>query len=366
MGSLTVREFEKKYPKVRFHSEYEGSSKSGDALSIRFLGTAGFVFATDSRTIVADPYLNRSNFQSVLNNMPLDPRDNDSKAFSENKRIDVADYIGPVDDVIIGHSHYDHILDAPWLVKSHEARIIGSPTSIWMAKAAWKSFGWEPTPGHYVITKGNETISCGENGDSVRGIPSRHAPQVGGIVKRLLPAAQKWMTRNWEPPPWREDPIYYDAENGILFPGVISDEEGEKMNWPLNAIDFPEGNTLDWSIRLGGHHLVHVDSADYDPSQFGANTLHGQADVLCLCAIGWNKYRKDHPEKNYVKFMIEQFQPRYIIPCHWDKMFDPFPSQGEAKVWKLAKIKKFMEEIEKYRGKAKVVWLDVGGTFSFS
>ena len=201
MGSPTVREFEAKQKSnpngksITFHSEYFAKPDAGQDLKITFLGTAGFIFEARDRTIVADPYLNRANLKSVARNLPLDPLDRDSKAFSDEKRIDVADYIDAVDDVVIGHSHYDHILDAPWLVMQKDARLIGSPTSVWIAKAAWRKFGWEPSLDNFFITEGNHDIPCGEAGDMVRANPSRHAPQVDGVLNPLLSGVVKLARR---------------------------------------------------------------------------------------------------------------------------------------------------------------------------
>ena len=60
-----------------------------------------------------------------------------------------------------------------------------------------------------------------------------------------------------------------------------------------------------------------IDSADFIDRE-----LQGQrADVLCLCAIG-RKYRP-----GYVRSAVELLNPRYVVACHWDWFFTPYPDE---------------------------------------
>src|SRR5699024_9181225 len=86
----------------------------GEHLTITYLGTAGFVLQSDERTVVLDPFVNRPSLrQTLFSRLPINK--------SRIRRL-----IPHADDVLIGHSHYDHILDAPDLCKQTGARLIGS------------------------------------------------------------------------------------------------------------------------------------------------------------------------------------------------------------------------------------------------
>ena len=76
---------------------------SSPAVTLRYLGTAGFTLTSAQRTIVIDPFISRP---SLLRTglLPLVP-DADK----------IARILPRADDVIIGHSHHDHVLDAPVL-----------------------------------------------------------------------------------------------------------------------------------------------------------------------------------------------------------------------------------------------------------
>ena len=74
------------------------------------------------------------------------------------------------------------------------------------------------------------------------------------------------------------------------------------------------GLVLNWWIQMAGLKIVHVDSADFINEELEAL----QADVVCLCAIG-RKYRP-----GYTHDIVRILKPRWVIPCHWDWMLEPY------------------------------------------
>ena len=87
-------------------------------LKIKYLGTAGFILSDQHRTVVLDPFISRPNlWQTFSQPLLSDP-------------VLVKQYIPYADDVLIGHAHYDHSLDAPELCKQTGARLIGSQATL--------------------------------------------------------------------------------------------------------------------------------------------------------------------------------------------------------------------------------------------
>ncbi len=239
---------------------YHRDDGRGD-VSLRWLGTAGFVLETPGRTIVLDPFVTRPSLTKMLG--PLVPDDDL-----------IARVIPHADDVVIGHSQYDHILDAPSLCLQTGARLIGCSSACNVARAAGVP------EAQLRETAGGETIACGDHA-SVRGIVSAHG-RIYGIVplQGTIDTPPSWPPRNRE------------LRHGIVF------------NWLVEHA--PPGQE---PLRI-----LHVDSAE-----FFADRVRGtKADVLCLCAIGRN-YRP-----RYLQELIELTEPRWIVPCHWDWLFDPF------------------------------------------
>ena len=233
-----------------------------DAVEMTYLGTAGFVLKNGDRTVVLDPYLSRPGLVETLTR-PLHSQPGLLKK-----------HIPQADEVLIGHAHYDHILDAPALCRMTGARMIGSRATCNVGRAAGLP------ESQLVETAGREEIPCGKW--TVRGLPSIHGKAIFGRIPIPgdIPA----------PPPW-----------------------------PPRLLDLKHGLVLNWVVDTGKLTVVHIDSADFIPGE-----LEGvKADVVCLCAIG-RKYRPD-----YVKEVVRLLKPRWIVPCHWDTMITPYEAEPE-------------------------------------
>lgn len=227
---------------------------SDTALEITYLGTAGFILKGEGRTVVLDPYVSRPGPTALLS--PLMP---DIEL--------IRDTIPEADDVLVGHAHYDHILDAPDLCKQTGARLIGSRSAIMVGRAAGlPEAQLRATDGHEDIPSGTWII---------HGLPSRHGKVFGRIP----------------------------------FPGDIV----SPPSWPPRMAELKHGLVLNWVVDTGALKIVHIDSADFINEELKGQ----QADIVCLCAIG-RKYRP-----GYVKEVVELLKPRWIIPCHWDTMMTP-------------------------------------------
>jgi L-ascorbate metabolism protein UlaG (beta-lactamase superfamily) len=261
-------------PKASIYSQ--AMPQTEGAIELTYLGTAGFIVKNQQRTLVLDPYLSRIGVTELFR--PLHTNTSLLKK-----------YIPHADDVLIGHAHYDHILDAPDLCKQTGARLIGSKATCMVGRAAGLP------ESQLKETEGRENIACGSW--TVRGLPSIHGKAIFGRI-----------------------PIPGD----ILSPPV----------WPPKLLDLKHGLVLNWLVDTGSLKIVHIDSADFIPEE-----LQGvKADVVCLCAIG-RKYRP-----NYVKEVVALLQPKWIIPCHWDTMFTHY--ENEPDYIPSVDLAGFIEEIK--------------------
>ena len=231
---------------------HHGRSR-GDAIELTYLGTAGFVIRGAARTLVLDPYLSRPSPWTTLTGrlIPDEPT--------------LRRLLPHVDDVLVGHAHHDHVLDAPALCRQTGARLIGSRAVAMVGRAAG-------LPERQIVeSEGHEDIASGAW--TVRGLPSRHGKVFGRVPLPGDIAA---------PPPW-----------------------------PPRLRDLRQGQVLNWRVDTGQLRLLHVDSADFIPAELAGT----RADILCLCAVG----RQSRPD--YVAEIVSLVKPRWVIPCHWDTMF---------------------------------------------
>lgn len=261
---------------------WAGQRPERPRVELQWLGTAGFVIQIGGRTVVIDPFLSRPGLlRSIFSRLEPD------EAL-------IRTHIPRCDEVLIGHAHHDHILDAPALCHQTGARLIGSPSACNVGRAAGLP------ESQLVETLGDEDIRCGDR-LTVRGIKAAHGRAIFNRVPLpgAMPTPPRWPPRMW------------------------SLKHGQVFNWLLQA-----------QTDEGPVSVVHIDSAE-----FFADALEGvRADVLCLCAIG-RRYRP-----NYVAEAVALLQPKVVIPCHWDWFFSPY--DRPAKQLPGVNLAGFLDEIE--------------------
>lgn len=235
---------------------YRGPQPAAPGLSLTWHGTAGFTVEAAGHTLVIDPFLTRPGLLATgLSRLVPD------EAL-------VARYVPRADDVLVGHAHHDHVLDAPSVCRRTGARLIGSPDVCNVGRAAGLP------EAQLLPTRGREALASGPF--TVRGLPSRHGK------------------------------VYFGR---VTLPGDIP----VPPPWPPRVTDLRHGLVLNWHVTTPAGTLVHVDSADFIDDEWRGLGC----DVLCLCAIG----RAARPR--YVEDAVALLKPRFVIPCHWDWFFSP-------------------------------------------
>jgi len=259
---------------------YHREPVASDArMRLRYLGTAGFVVEAAQHILVLDPFVTRPGaLRTLFGRLPPD--------LERLQRL-----VPHADDVLVGHSHYDHVLDAPALCARTGARLIGSPAVGRCGRAAGLPAS------QIVVTHGRQDIATGPG--RVRGLPSQHGR------------------------------VYFGR---VTLPGDIE----VPPPWPPRVTDLRHGLVLNWFVELGGLRLVHIDSADFNNAELQDLGEQG-VDVVCLCAIG-RRYRP-----HYVQDAVALLRPRIIVACHWDLFTTPF----EREPWLLpgVDLPGFVEEI---------------------
>jgi glyoxylase-like metal-dependent hydrolase (beta-lactamase superfamily II) len=93
-------------------------------VSVRWLGTAGFELTCEGHTVLFDPYLTRA---SLLRCVVAPLRSDEALLARHAPRADA---------VVLGHTHFDHALDAPSIAKRTGARVFGSRSAANLCRAA--------------------------------------------------------------------------------------------------------------------------------------------------------------------------------------------------------------------------------------
>ena len=270
-------------------------SVSDPCWELHYHGTAGFTVKAMQTRIILDPFVTRPGLMRTLLGRLV-----------PNEAL-IEQVFPRADGVLVGHSHHDHILDAPMVARKTGAKFVGSRDSANVAIAA----GLDPS--QIVLTEGREDIHLGSA--TIRGIPSNHGR------------------------------VYF---NRVTLPGGIP----TPPPWPPRVWNLRHGAVLNWMVELGGLRMVHIDSAEVIDAE-----LEGlKADVVCLCAIG----RRHRP--GLVESVVKALEPRWVVPCHWDWFFTPYGSP--TPLLPGVDLPGFLDEIRE--AGAEPILLPIGGNFLLS
>jgi L-ascorbate metabolism protein UlaG (beta-lactamase superfamily) len=91
-------------------------------LELQWLGVSGYRMTYQGHTIFIDPYLSRVSLGDVLRKQPARP---DPAALER--------FVGPRDDVVgvlVGHTHFDHAVDAPAIARRFDCPAYGSSSLV--------------------------------------------------------------------------------------------------------------------------------------------------------------------------------------------------------------------------------------------
>ena len=250
---------------------------------LKWLGTAGWEIRHGTTVILIDPFLTRK--ERVMDG----EWKTDEAAVL--KVITGADYI------FAGHSHHDHIGDAPFIAKRFGAKLIGSRTTTNLMLSAGVN-------GSQLVTiGGGENLI--ERDFSVRVIESRH-----GELRRNGRRVQS-------------------KPEEILEPKA----------GPLVGRDFVEGKSFLYSFTFGKHKILHQSTGN-----FIVENLAGLTPGTVLMA----------PVQGYdLGSVLKTLNPQTIIHHHFDEWRTPF-EQGIPQS-NSRRADSFVREVKAVNEKIKVI-----------
>jgi L-ascorbate metabolism protein UlaG (beta-lactamase superfamily) len=258
-GYGAVVHLQRLLPRFRPRAEHRPRSATRpDGVSVRWLGTAGHVIEHGGTTLLIDPFLSRTGLLATAAS-PLRP---DADSFWH--------HLPPrITGVLLGHSHYDHLLDAPEIARRSGALVVGSASTAAFARAGGVDEALIVTvPPAGLVTRVGEA--------EVRFVPSLHGRLLAGRVP---------------------------------FPGEVRGAPP----LPARVWNYRMGGAFGVHVTIGGVSIYHNGSANLIDAQ-----LEGlSADVVLLGLAG----RRGTP--GYVERVIGLLRPRLVVPTHHDAFFAP-------------------------------------------
>lgn len=236
-----------------------------ESLRVRWLGVAGFSIRSGDAVLLHDPYLSRPGLLEVLfTRYEPDPEILEPllAAGSPAPELATARWI------LIGHSHFDHLGDAAWLARRSGAELVGSATSLHLARA----YGLEATRGRQVDP--GDAFRAGPF--QIRVVESRHARVMLGRVP---------------------------------LEGTLS----ETPEAPVHAFSFPLGDARGYRVEVSGLRLFLLSSAAVHEPALAALADEPPIDLLLAPSMG--------RDPDYARRLVEFLRPRRIVLHHFDDFF---------------------------------------------
>jgi L-ascorbate metabolism protein UlaG (beta-lactamase superfamily) len=229
-------------------------------LEIRWLGVSGYRLTYEDVSIFIDPYVSRVPLRSLLLRRT---------ALSDPDMIArYAQAPGPVAGVLVGHTHFDHAVDAPALARIHDTKAYGSASLVHLTALHGLADRAVEVATHKAYELGPFHITF---------IPSRHSKLLFG---RKVPM---------------DGPLTCDHLDG-LAPGA-----------------YRCGAVYGIRIEVAGLSIYHQGSADLVDAELPDRPV----DVFLAGVAG----RQVTPR--YWARVLPKLDPRYVVPTHYDNFFSP-------------------------------------------
>ncbi len=232
-----------------------GSSPGDDEVSIKWFGTAAYRIEHRGAVLWIDPFVSRQSFVN-LGFKRLEP-----------KRAEIDKYIDRADYIVIGHTHYDHAGDLPYIVPKTGATAFGSES----LGALFTAYGL-PKEQFRKVT-GGDTVEAG---------------------------------------PFKIS--FAKSAHGKLWGRVLADYDiRPDAKPPFKMTDFGCGRVWAVTVEVGGYRIYHHGSG-----AIVEETLAGTRADMAIIGIS---SRKSTPR--FVYRVVKELQPKVVMPTHYDMFFRP-------------------------------------------
>ena len=249
---------------------------------LKWLGTAGWEIQTGKTIILIDPFLTR--------------KDRSMGAEWKTDEEAVLKVIRGADYIFAGHSHHDHVGDAPFIAKRFGSKIIGSRTTTNLALTA----GVDKS--QLITISGGEKLDFKEF--SVQVIESRH-----GWVRGRPPRKQiEEIYRPWQ--------------------------------GPIRGADFVEGGSFLYYFTFGQQRVLHQSTGNVIEEK-----LKGLRPDFMLMNFSHQGYN--------LSSVLKTLNPKVIIVHHFDNWAAPF-SEGISE-GSMKRAQRFASDVEAVDSQIKVI-----------
>lgn len=282
--------------------ERKEPSAAARKMLVQYLGVGGFLLKRGDDVVLTAPlYSNPSLLEVAADHALTTDRDLIDRLLPDDAKLAKA--------ILVGHSHYDHLLDVPYLAlyKATRANVYGSTTTARLLAPIANALKAKDPPTEVValdaVAGSHEAPGKWQClGDGVRfmALRSEHSPQVTVMLPSLF----------------KRDPQ-------IPFHLWRGEQPDDREVLPRSASEWVEGRVFSYVIDFFAEKRL-VFRVYYQDSGTNAPVGHVPRAVLdehpvdlALLCVGGDFHRlKGHPEG-----ILASLKPRYVILSHWEDFF---------------------------------------------
>lgn len=259
---------------------------------LTYLGVGGWLVRWRGETLLFAPSFSHPSFPPIL-------------VSANHRRIDkYMPLVSNVTVILIGHSHYDHLMDIPWVMLKYAPRA--------------KAYG-PKTSGHILAAVQVKPPLNFENVESKMAKVNCEDDKHCGVAQ-----SGKWISSG----PFRFMPI--QSEHAPHFLGIDflpGSYYRDLTTLPRTVWGWKEGTTLAWLLDLVDstnrtvYRIHYQDSASNPPMGFPPVTINNRrVDVEILCAASWDQVNQ------YPMALLNLTKPKLLALGHWEDFFanDPY------------------------------------------
>jgi len=284
-------------------------------VNLRYFGCGGYYMANDKSAILIDPFFSNKAFLAVPILKMKTKTDNVDDALNDLEQ----DIKAKVNSIFVTHSHYDHMLDVPYVYEEYTDT---TKTKIYCSKSGKNMMKYIINDTNVVNIEDNPVSSWFETGKSYDIKNSE-----GTICVTPIMAAHAPHTRRLR---------LYGGESDTIPKYNRADKKTRTGDWKLGTtfsylIDFMH-DTDSIEFRI----LIQSSAAPPKYGWLNKEILSEHpVNIAIICAASYTN-TSDYPEA-----LVEHLNPQKVIICHWEDFFIPY-NRKEKRTVRFTNINEFI------------------------
>jgi L-ascorbate metabolism protein UlaG (beta-lactamase superfamily) len=259
------------------------------SVQLRWLGVAGFALTCEGTTILIDPYVTRLPLGAFLRRRVVAP-----------DRVQIDRHVPRADAIVLGHTHFDHALDAPAIARRDGAMVYGGLSA-------------------------KHLMAMHDLADQAMVVGPHQRVEIGPFTVTFVPS------------------VHSKLALGLRVPsgGEITCEHLEGLTPQAYCC----GQVWGLHLEVDGASIYHQGSADLLDDEI----VHRDVDLF-LCGIAGRQVTPD-----YVPRILRRLEPRQVVITHHDDFFVPLEHPGRFAFG--VDVARFPEEVAAFSRDLPVVTL---------